>query len=59
MAVPVVPVKLSSNEEPRQGRFVRYQTTLKLRRTSQHLSFAIFDPLSNKITLGEADVKPD
>jgi VWFA-related protein len=58
-AIPVLPLKLASNEEPRPGRFVRYQTTLKLRRTSQRLSFAIFDTLSNKITLAEVDVKPD
>ncbi len=57
--IPAVPIKLSSDREPKPGRFVRYQTTLKLRRTSQRLSFAIFDAVSNKITTAEADFKPD
>ena len=58
-ALPGVPIKLSSDKEPKVGRFVRYQTTLKLRRTSQHLTFAVFDAVSNKITTAEADFKPD
>jgi VWFA-related protein len=57
--VPVLPLKLSSDHEPTPGRYIRYQTTLKLRRANHHLSFAVFDPLSNRITTAEADVKPD
>ncbi|HVT61692.1 MAG TPA: VWA domain-containing protein [Thermoanaerobaculia bacterium] len=55
--VPVVPLQLSSKEPPANGKFVRYETKLKLRRINQHLMFAIFDPLSNKITTAEADIK--
>jgi VWFA-related protein len=57
--VPVLPLKLSSDREPTPGRYIRYQTTLKMRRTNHHLSFAIFDPLSNRVTTAEADVTPD
>ncbi len=57
--IPVIPLQLQSDKQPLPGRFVRYETKLSLRRTSQHLVFAIFDPLSNKITTAEADVKPD
>jgi len=57
--IPVIPLQLQSDKQPVPGRFVRYETKLSLRRTSQHLVFAIFDPLSNKITTAEADVKPD
>jgi VWFA-related protein len=56
--IPVVPIQLSSPTEPVKGRFVRYDTKLKLRRAQQHLTFAIFDPLSNRITTAEVDVKP-
>jgi hypothetical protein len=55
--VPVVPLQLSSKVPPIKGKFVRYETKLKLRRINQHLIFAIFDPLSSKITTAEADIK--
>jgi VWFA-related protein len=57
--IPVVPLQLQSDKEPARGQFVRYQTTLRLRRIKQHLMFALFDPLSNKITTSEVDFKPD
>ena len=57
--VPVVPLQLQADKAPTAGHFVRYQTKITLRRLPQHLVFAIFDPLSNKITTAEADVKPD
>jgi VWFA-related protein len=57
--IPVVPMQLQSDRQPLPGHYVRFQTKLKMRRTKLHLIFAIFDPLSNKITMAEADVKPD
>jgi VWFA-related protein len=57
--IPVVPLQLSTDKEPTKGHFVRFQSKVTLRRTNQHLFFALFDPLSNKITTAEADVKPD
>jgi VWFA-related protein len=57
--IPVVPLQLSTDKEPTKGHFVRFQSKVTLRRTKQHLFFALFDPLSNKITTAEADVKPD
>jgi VWFA-related protein len=57
--IPVVPLQLQSDKQPAPGHFIRFQTTLKLRRTKQHLVFAVFDPLSNKITTAEADLTPD
>jgi VWFA-related protein len=57
--IPVVPLQLSTDKEPTKGHFVRFQSKVTLRRTKQHLYFALFDPLSNKITTAEADVKPD
>jgi VWFA-related protein len=57
--IPVVPLQLSTDKEPTKGHFVRFESKVTLRRTKQHLFFALFDPLSNKITTAEADVKPD
>jgi VWFA-related protein len=57
--IPVVPLQLSSDKAPARGQFVRFQTKVTLRRTPQHVVFAIFDPLSNKITTSEVDIKPD
>jgi VWFA-related protein len=57
--IPVVPLQLSSDKAPARGTFVRFQTKVTLRRAKQHVVFAIFDPLSNKITTAEVDVKPD
>jgi VWFA-related protein len=57
--IPVVPLQLSSDKAPERGHFVRFQTKVTLRRTPQHVVFAIFDPLSNKITTSEVDIKPD
>src|SRR5579864_232923 len=57
--IPVVPLQLSTDKEPTKGHFVRFQSKVTLRRTKQHLVFALFDPLSNKITTAEADIKPD
>jgi VWFA-related protein len=57
--IPVVPLQLSSDKAPAKGHFVRFQNKVTLRRTKQHLIFALFDPLSNKVTTAEADIKPD
>jgi VWFA-related protein len=57
--IPVVALQLSTDKQPQGGHFVRFQTKVTLRRTKQHVVFAIFDPLSNKITTSEVEVKPD
>lgn len=55
--IPVIPLQLQSDKAPLPGHYVRFQTKLKLQRTGLHLIFAVFDPLSNKITMAEGDVK--
>jgi VWFA-related protein len=55
--VPVVPLRLTAEKQPEAGGFVRYETRLTLRRRDHHLTVAIFDPLSGKITTAEAEVK--
>jgi VWFA-related protein len=55
--IPVIPLQLQSDKAPLPGHYVRFQTKLKLQRTALHLIFAVFDPLSNRITMAEGDVK--
>ncbi len=56
--VPVIPIRLVADRppSPAEGQYVRYDTTLRLRKIGQHLIVAVFDPLSGKITTAEADV---
>jgi VWFA-related protein len=56
--VPVIPLTLSSDEQPKAGGFVRYETAINMRRMAHHLVVAIFDPLSGEILTAEADVAP-
>ena len=60
-AVPVIPIRLVADTPPAEspGQYVRYDTTLKMRKIRQHMIAAIYDPLSGKITTAEADVVPD
>jgi VWFA-related protein len=56
--VPVIPVTLRSDTQPKAGAAVRYETRLRLRRLPHHLTLAIFDPLSGRILIGQTDVVP-
>jgi hypothetical protein len=55
--VPVIPLTVASEKQPEPGGYVKYETKLTLRRKGHHLTVAIFDPLSGKITTAEADVE--
>jgi VWFA-related protein len=55
--IPVVPVSLSSDHPPVAGKFVRYDTKIKLRGAANHLVVAVYDPLSGKIATAESDVQ--
>lgn len=55
--VPVIPLTVQAEKTPEPGGYVRYETKLTLRRMGHHLTVAIFDPLSGKITTAEADVE--
>jgi len=57
-AVPVIPVTLTAESQPKAGTAVRYETRLKLRRLPHRLTLAIFDPLSGKILTGQVEVAP-
>jgi VWFA-related protein len=55
--VPTLPLTLNSDHAPAAGKFVRYDTKVKLRGQANHLVVAAYDPLSGKIATAEAAVK--
>jgi VWFA-related protein len=54
--IPTLPVSLSSDHPPVPGKFVKYETKVKLRGKADHLVVAIYDPLSGKLATAETDV---
>jgi VWFA-related protein len=56
--VPVVPVRLEIQDKPAPGQFVKYTTTLELRRTLNHVVVAVYDPVSGAIHSATADIRP-
>ncbi|HVR96567.1 MAG TPA: VWA domain-containing protein [Thermoanaerobaculia bacterium] len=56
--MPVVPIRIATKELPTAGKYVRYDTKLRLRQIQQHVVLAVFDPVSGKISTAETDVKP-
>ena len=55
--IPVMPVTLTSDQPPIPGKFVKYDTKIKLRGEANHMVVAAYDPLSGKIATAETDVK--
>jgi VWFA-related protein len=55
--VQLTPLRLSLAEAPAPGEFVRYETTLKLRRAGQRLVFAVTDAVGEGQVWGAVDVK--
>jgi len=56
--VPALPFKLTVPHQPEASKYVRYQTTVKLRKIDQSLTVALVDPLSDKVLLTTAEIKP-
>lgn len=54
--IPILPLNLASEKPPAPGKFVRYETTLKLQGNANHLVVALYDPLSGKVATAEADL---
>lgn len=54
--VSVLPLNLSSEKPPTPGKFVRYETRVKLKGAANHMAVAVYDPLSGKMAAAEADV---
>lgn len=54
--IPVLPLNLSSERPPTPGKFVRYETRIKLKGAANHLAVGLYDPLSGKMAAAEADI---
>lgn len=55
-AVPAVPLNLSSDKPPKPGGFIRYDTEITIQGEPSHLVAAVYDPLTGKVAIAEADV---
>ena len=56
--IPVIPLRLALPPEPPAGSRARYQTTIELRRSKNHLAVAVYDPVSGALWTATADVHP-
>ena len=56
--MPVIPLRLESDKEPTPGKFVRYDTKLKLRRSKHDLVVAVFDPASGRLATNRVEFVP-
>jgi VWFA-related protein len=54
--IPVIPLDLASDKEPKAGGFVKYETKVTVQGKPKHLVLATYDPLSGKVATCEVDV---
>jgi VWFA-related protein len=54
--IPVIPLDLTSANEPKAGGFVKYETKVTVKGKPKHLVLATYDPLSGKIATSEVEV---
>ncbi|HEV7672243.1 MAG TPA: VWA domain-containing protein [Thermoanaerobaculia bacterium] len=56
--VPVTPLTVTTATAPKPGGFLRYDTTLKLRKIRQKLVLSIFDPASGRLLAAQVEITP-
>jgi VWFA-related protein len=56
--LPMVPLRMTVDKQPKPGDVVRYRTVLKMRRARQHVVFTLRDELSGEMVWGKLDYKP-
>lgn len=56
--LPIVPLRLTMDRQPRPGDILRYRTVLKMRRGQQRVVFAVRDSLSGEMLWANLDYKP-
>ncbi len=54
--IPVIPLELTSDREPKAGGYVKYETKITVKGKPKHLVLATYDPLSGRIATSEVDV---
>ena len=55
--VPAVPFKLTLDKQPEAGKFIPYDTTVRLRKVDQRLTLAVVDRLSDNILTSSKEVR--
>ena len=56
--IPVVPLELTSAEQPGANAVLRYDTTVKLRRAQQDLVVAVYDSVGGNLLSAKAEFRP-
>ena len=56
--IPVLPIRLVVDSEPKPGQLAVYQTALELRRTRNRIVVALYDPAAGAIWSTTAEVRP-
>lgn len=56
--LPIVPLRLTMDRQPKPGDILRYRTVLKMRRGQQRVVFAVRDSLSGEMLWANLDYKP-
>lgn len=56
--VPVTPLSVTTASPPQPGGFLRYDTTIKLRKIKQKLVLSIFDPASGRLLAAQIEITP-
>jgi len=54
--LPGLRLRVTFKEPPKAGGYARFRTVIKLRRTQQHVVFAVDDPVAGATLWGEARV---
>jgi len=56
--IPVIPLRLDGEQPPKSGSFIRYDTTVKLRKKKHEIVIALYDPASGRILSNRLEVNP-
>lgn len=56
--IPMIPLDLRFSKRPPSGKYVTYETTLKLRSKQHDLVVGILDPVSGRLVTGTARINP-
>lgn len=56
--IPVIVVRLDGREPPKPGGYIRYDTSLKLRKRNHEVVLALYDPASGRLLSNRVEIKP-
>jgi VWFA-related protein len=56
--IPPIPLSFAADEPLEEGKYVRYESSLKLRRQDHHAVVAVYEPISGRVFSGSIDIEP-